>query len=369
MRGIPFVLLAASSLPAQQNVVHEGTPGLRFWNGALELVVLPEGGSFASLTLNDDENRVNLMWDPVRLGRERGEREAFGPSKGHFLCVDGFGPVTDAERAAGLPDHGEANKLPWEVVRSTESSVTFRVRLPRAQETLTRTVRMTPNERVVLVETELESEVAFDRVILWAEHATLGAPFVALGKTVVDQSAKRCRTKTYADPGSSRFPGGRDFEWPNLPGHGDLRVSPGRASVYEHIGCLMDDGREDEFITAVATEEDLLIGYLFPRQDFPWVQHWMHYPEDGAFAWGLEFGMQPYDMTKAEIVALSPMFDRPTFRWLPAKSKLSTRFLMFATKVPDGFDRVTDVRLEGGKLVIENRERSLAVTLPYSGPW
>jgi hypothetical protein len=95
----------------------------------------------------------------------------------------------------------------------------------------------------------------------------------------------------------------------------------------------------------------------------------MHYPEDGAYAWGLEFGMQPYDMTKAEIVALSPMFDTPTFRWLPAKSTLATRFLMFAARVPPGFDRVTDVRLENGKLVIEDRTRSSLLSLDYSGEW
>lgn len=369
MRGLLPLLLIAASLHAQENVTHEGSPGLRFENGAVELIVLPHGGSFASFTLNADENRANLMWDPVRMGRERGSREAFGPSKGHFLCVDGFGPVTLAERAAGLADHGEANKLPWEVVRSTESSATFRVPLPLVQETLTRTITIAPREQVVLVESELESDVAFDRVILWAEHATIGAPFLSLGKTVVDQSTKKCQTKPYDDPGPSRFPSGHNFSWPNLPGHGDLRVAPEKSGRMDHIGCLMEESREEEFITAIHTEMNLLIGYLFPRRDFPWVQHWMHYPKDGSYAWGLEFGMQPYDMTKAEIVALTPMFDAPTFRWLPAKSKLTTRFLMFATKVPPGFDRVTDVRIENGKIVIENEPLSIRLTLDYSGKW
>lgn len=359
-----FPLLVAASVQAQESTLHEGSPGLRFRNEALELVVLPHGGAIASFTLDSDENRTNLVWDPARFAPE-----AFGASKGHFLCVDGFGPVTAAERSAGLPDHGEANQLPWEVSRSSASSATFRVRLPLVQETLTRTLSMATNERVVLVETELESELAFDRVILWAEHATIGAPFLALGNTVVDQSAKKCRTKSYDDPGPSRFPGGVDFEWPVLPGHGDLRVSPSRDGMYEHIGCLMDTGREDEFITALNRETHLLIGYLFSRRDFPWVQHWMHYPENGAYAWGLEFGMQPYDMTKAEVVALSPMFETPTFRWLPAKSKLSTRFLMFATQVPPGFDGVADVRLENGRLVIEDASRSRRLELVYSGKW
>jgi hypothetical protein len=365
LRALVFLLAAA--VHPQDNVLHAGVPGLRFANGVLELVVLPHGGSFASFTLSADETGTNLVWDPARLSSQA--PQVFGPSLGHFLCVDGFGPVTRAERAAGLSDHGEANKLPWQVVRSTASSATFRVRLPLAQETLVRTITMAPNEQVVLVESELESEAAFDRVILWAEHATIGAPFLALEKTAVDQSANKCRTKPYDDPGLSRFPGGIDFEWPDLPGHGDLRVAPSRAGLFEHIGCLMDESREDEFITAIDTERNLLIGYLFRRRDFPWIQHWMHYPEDGAYAWGLEFGMQPYDMTKAEVVALSPMFGTPTFRWLEAKSRLTTRFLMFAARVPPGFDRVTDVRLEDGKLLIQDETRSRQLSLDYSGTW
>jgi hypothetical protein len=95
----------------------------------------------------------------------------------------------------------------------------------------------------------------------------------------------------------------------------------------------------------------------------------MHYPENGAYAWGLEIGMQPYDAPKTEILALSPMFGQPTYRILPAKSRLKTRFLMFATRVPQGFDRVTDVRLENGTLVIENERTSTRLTLAYSGKW
>jgi hypothetical protein len=363
-----FVFLARS-LSGQESVVHEGSPGLRFENGAVELVVLRDGGSFASFTLKDDPGRVNLLWDPARMARERGSKRSFGPSKGHFLCVDGFGPVTEAERAAGLMDHGEANKLPWETVESTASSATFRVRLPLVQERLTRRIRMAPGEPVVLVTSELESELSFDRAILWAEHATIGAPFLSLGKTVVDQSARHCQTKPHDGKGPSVWPGGENFEWPDLPGRGSLRVAPARAGRFEHIGCLMDAAREDEFITAIDTEEGLLLGYLFPREDYAWVQHWMHYPEDGSYAWGLEFGMQPYDMTKEEIVALDPMFGAPTFRWLPAKSRMSARFLMFASRVPPGFDRVDDVRLENGKLILSNEARSIRLTLDYSGPW
>ena len=52
---------------------------------------------------------------------------------------------------------------------------------------------------------------------------------------------------------------------------------------------------------------------------------------------------------------MSPLFGTPTFRWLPAKARLQTRFLMFYARVPEGFSRIDDVVLEGGNLTVIDR--------------
>jgi len=46
------------------------------------------------------------------------------------------------------------------------------------------------------------------------------------------------------------------------------------------------------------------------------------------------------------------MFGTPTYKWLPAKAKLHTSFLLFYSKAPDGFGSVADVKLEGGQVQI-----------------
>jgi hypothetical protein len=365
MKHAVLLLAAVACAFAQKTVQHEGLSGLQLSSGKAELVVAPDGGAFVSYTLTDDPKRLNTMWDPARMSREKGLRPSFGASRGHFLCVDGFGPVTKPEAAAGLGGHGEANKQKWSVVESSDRAVTFKVKLPLVQEELTRKVSFT-GDNVVLVESTLESLLPFDRVILWAEHATIGAPFLGLGKTVVDASSTQCQTKPYrGQRGPRTFASGANFEWPTYEGQ-NLRVSPAEHERMNHIGCLMDPKRDHEFITALNTDENLMLGYVFPRADYPWVQHWMNYPANGTYAWGLEFGMQPYDMTKQDILALTPMFGTPTFRWLQAKSKIDTKFLMFITKVPAGFKKTDDVRLEGGQLVIEDKGSSLRVTLPVS---
>jgi hypothetical protein len=57
------------------------------------------------------------------------------------------------------------------------------------------------------------------------------------------------------------------------------------------------------------------------------------------------------------------MFDTPVYRWLPANAKISTRFLLFWVKAPEGMSKVDDVRLENGRIVIEDRAAQKRIEL------
>ena len=56
-------------------------------------------------------------------------------------------------------------------------------------------MRMVDDENVAYVETEVESLLSIDRPISWAEHATIGPPFLEPGKVIVDMPATRCRVR------------------------------------------------------------------------------------------------------------------------------------------------------------------------------
>jgi hypothetical protein len=105
---------------------------------------------------------------------------------------------------------------------------------------------------------------------------------------------------------------------------------------------------------------------VFRREEFPWVQTWLSNPGGGRMTRGLEFATQPFDLPRAEVLRAGPLFDTPVFRILPAKSTITSTFLMFYTTVPDGFLKVDDVQLGGGKLVIEDRTNNRTITLPAS---
>ncbi|MEO8597290.1 MAG: hypothetical protein ABI759_28485, partial [Candidatus Solibacter sp.] len=165
---------------------------------------------------------------------------------------------------------------------------------------------------------------------------------------------------------------GQDFTWPNAPTPDgktlNLRAAPANATMSTHTTTLMDKSRAISYVTILNTSRHYLLGYVFKHDEYPWVQNFMSYPADGWLGRGLEFATQPFDLPRREMVELNKLFDTPVYRWLPAKSKISSKFLMFWVKTPDGMMKVDDVRLENGKLTVEDRAAGKTITLAASLP-
>jgi hypothetical protein len=383
MRLSAMVCLCAAAALAQKSTSDflkrtsfEQIPGLALSNDKLELTVLQNGGALANLILRDDPEKISPYWNPSRYAREAG-RKFNGFALGHFVCVDGFGPVSPEEKDAGLVGHGEAHTLPWTTKLAHKGSstgvLTQTVKLPIVQEVFTRTLRMVDGENVIYVQSELESLAGFDRPVNWGEHATIGAPFLEPGVTVVDMPAREAQTRP-AKSGTvpMRLKPGKDFTWPMAPGASgkklDVRLIPKSANSLDHTTCLVDPKRVLGFVTALNSSKRLILGYVFRREDYPWIQSWDNYPADLTLARGMEFATQPYDVPRRETVQTNTMFGFPTYRWLPAKSKIESRYLLFYARAPEGFHKVNDVRLEGGKLVIEDHKARKQITLDASLP-
>lgn len=368
------LLLLSVAAAAQTEIQWEGYPAFEIANEKIALTVTRQGGSMTRVVLKEDVEKMNPIWEPLRMAREAGTPRRSGAG-GHFVCVDGFGPVSPEERDAGLTGHGEAKGLDMETLQAGRDgntiTLSLRSTLPMVQEVLTRSCRLVDGEQVIYVDSELENLMAFDRPVVWAEHATIGSPFLAPEETVVDLSAARSQVRPHKGRRvPHRLVPGADFAWPWAPaaagGLVDVRGVPPKPNSLDHTTSLMDANRQHQFVTALNRAKRLLLGYVFRHQDFPWLQTWDNYSADLRMSRGIEFSTQPYDVPRRESIGLGTMFGAPTYRWLPAKGKITARFLMFYTRVPEGFRKVDDVRLEGGELVMEDRVNGITVRLAAS---
>ena len=364
------VVTAAVAAQSPQESIDRGTldgrPVITLSNDKLSLALRAVGGSMVRLVMKDDSGQLNPF-----------------EGLGHFVCVDGFGPVSKEEEAARLPGHGEAHRVPWDVVASGKEdgtlTVQFSAALPLVHENFRRTLRLVDGESVIYIESELESLLAFDRPINWGEHATISGAFLEQGKTVTDMSATRAMTRSYESeavdpPDHHNLADFKEFKWPMAPTVTgtlvDMRISPTIAPVMDQTTSLMDPSRQIAYVTALHPERKALLGYVFRREEYPWIQIWDSYPGGGRRSYrGMEFAVQPFDLPRRDVIQTNSMFDTPTYRWLPAQSKITSSFIMFYTRTPDGFSQVDDVRLERDAIAIEDRRNNKRITLKVSRSW
>jgi hypothetical protein len=367
-----LVLLCSSLLGAAD---FESLPAYQMNNGKLTVTVLKRGGAIGSIVLNSDPQHRSPLWNPAAEARAAGAKNTFGASLGHFPCLDGFGGVSAEESAAGYPSHGELYNSEAAKTASKASkgagmeALIMSFHLPLANEDVARDYELADGEQVLSVTTDVTSLLAFDRPLQWAEHATIGAPFLKPGATFVDMSAGQSRTRPYTPSTGGlphRLPSAQDFTWPSAPllagGTTNLREIPLNPNSGDHTTQLMRVHAVN-FITMLNTEQHLLLGYLFRSDDFPWTQSWEFFPADGQYARGLEFSTQAFDIPRREVVQQTSLFGAPLYRWLPAKSTIRARFLMFLTEVPADFTRVDDVRLDGSEITLEDRSAHRMIRL------
>ncbi len=407
--SILCLALAGMGIVQAQTDSYEGQPSLTLANDKMQLTLLKEGGALVSAVLVNDPQHLNPMWNPLRLNREAGRPQTtpFSGIIGHFVAVNGFGQGSAEERAAGLPQHGETHTKTGTFKSTTEGNVTaieMTVDLPIVQETFHRTFRLVKGENVLYVDSQLDNLLGIDMPVLWAEHATVMTPFLEAGVAAVYLSGTRAQTRDYtqtqqaappqaqagqpgrggqppaqagqgappaqaARPNNRRLEPGKDFTWPMAPGVDgkpvDLSLTPVNPTFTDHSATLMTNQKQ-AWIATINPKMHLVYGYIFKSDEYPWVQHWGSYGGNPNLVRGMEFSTMPYDVSRREVITKGPMFDTPTYRWLPAKSKIESHFIMFYTAVPEGLQRIDDVKLENGQITISDRKAGKQIVLAAS---
>lgn len=328
-------------------------------NGDLRVTALVEGGHVAEVY--DKPTGMNPLWTPVwdsiepsafttaEHGRTFGtgaDAKLLAGIMGHNLCLDIFGGPSDAEAKSGMTAHGDAAVEEYEIAECGEAAV-LRAWLPRAQIHFERHIAL--RGRAVRIRERIESTTAFDRPIGWTQHVTLGPPFLEKGRTQFRASATRSRVFEPAFGVADYLEAGASFDWPTAPrvggGTADLRLLTNESTSSAYTAHLMDTTRRDAFFIAFSPAAHLAFGYVWRRDDFPWMGIWEENFSRRPSPWngrsltrGMEFGVSPYPETRRAMVDRGRLFDTPTFRWLPAEGTLEATYwivLQSADAIPD----------------------------------
>ncbi len=326
-------------------------------NGRLRLTLLPGGGHIAAVELN--ENGVNPLWDPPwetidPSTYDRAAHPQFGDGvdarvlagiAGHSLCFDIFGVPSDEEAAAGLGVHGEASSVDWDV-ESGDGWLAAQADLPLAGMQFERRLELASGSGRVAIAETATNLTGIDRPVGWTQHATLGPPFLEKGKTLVEMSATRSQViEAEFAPGADRFVAGAEFEWPRAPlaggGFSDMRRTVEIDVSGGYTTHLMDPALEKAFFATYHPGLETLFGYVWKRDDFPWLGIWEENSSRSQAPWngrtltrGMEFGASPFPETRREAVERGRLFGERTLGWIPARSSVGVEYSLFLCRVP-----------------------------------
>jgi hypothetical protein len=333
-------------------------------NERLQVIVSVEGGHLAAIT--DKETGINPLWtppwpsiEPSAWSREthpeygdNAESRLLAGILGHNLCLDLFGGPSEEEAAAGMTVHGEGSVVPYDVTIDGET-LTQRATMPHAQLAFERRITLRAGSRKLLIEESAENLLAWDRPCAWTQHVTLGPPFLKKGETQFRASATRSKVIEFDFTGGKGYMEiGAEFDWPNVPciggGTEDMRVFTSREVSGAYSTHLMDTSRETAFFTAYSPSLELAIAYIWRRSDFPWLGIWEENCSRTSPPWngrtltrGMEFGASPMPESRRAMISRNGLFGAPGYRWIPAKSKVSVRYVALvspARKAPENAD-------------------------------
>jgi hypothetical protein len=315
-------------------------------NDQLRVTVFPGGGHIAAV--HDKATGINPLWTPpwpsiepsrfdAARHRDYGdglEASLLAGIGGHNLCLDIFGGPSDEEARAGLPVHGEASFVDYDV-RADGGTLTARAGLPLAGLEVER--RLELRGRAVWIRETVHNTGGADRPIAWTQHVTLGPPFLEKGRTEFRASMTRSRVSESPFGADDYLTPGADFDWPDAPqiggGAADLRRFTSAPKSGAYTAHLTDPDRADAFFVAFSPSSRLAFGYVWRRADFPWMGIWEENLSRSHAPWnsrtltrGMEFGVSPFPETRRAMVERGRLFDTPAFRWIPAGSKVSVEY-------------------------------------------
>jgi hypothetical protein len=319
-------------------------------NEHLRVTVLAEGGHIAEVL--HKKSGVNPLWTPPWPSIEpstyrRAGDTVYGAAvdasllcgiMGHNLCLDIFGGPSAEEEAAGLPVHGEASFVRYDV-RCDAHALSMSADLRLAQLRVER--RITLHGDAVRVEEHVLNLGGTDRAIGWTEHVTLGPPFLQKGVTEFRASATRSKVYEQTFGAADYLKAGAEFEWPHAPrisgGTTDLRVFTDLPVSGGYTAHLMDKAVRDAFFVAFSPGDRVAFGYAWRRDDFPWMGIWEENLSRSQPPWngktltrGMEFGASPFPETRREMIERGRMFETPAFKWIPAASHANVEYWIVA---------------------------------------
>ncbi len=368
------------SRSAVNAVLWNNRQAYRLSNANVELTALLGGGHIADFRLSGSP--INILWEPpwptiepqTFSLREHAGVYGDGPVgpflsgyTGHALVLGYFGMPSPEEANRGLPLHGEAANLAWEVVSGVaddeSATLVMEVTLPSYRLRFRREFSLARDAFTVSISEAVTNLAGAAAEFQWVQHSAFGEPFFVRGDAALSASGARGITWPAGYEGHELLASAVEFQWPYAPSVDGSSVNLSHPFVRDGTGfvasLLTHSDHENAFVAVHNRRHQLVAGYCFDPTLFPWIVLWEENRARGYAPWnkrtrvrGVEFGTSPMPLGLAHARNMRRLLDAPVLCAIPANASLQAKYDLFVHRAPPQWSKISDVRQTEHTLVL-----------------
>ena len=317
-------------------------------NNSILLLVNLNGGSYFDFHLKE------LPVNPISWRATKPEEKMF---MGHFVCFDRWGPPSAAEKANGFRHHGEVNTQVWELLNEPHvinglSTSSIMCTLPMAGLQLTRKMEVSADEPVVFIKEEIKNLKKNGRMFNIVQHVSLAPPFLDKSTLFDNNTLQGFEDKEDGSLNQDET----IFKWPQADHNGEkvnLRQFEGdwpRISSF-----VYNQNDRYGWVTACNPEKNLMLGYIWKTEDYPWINFWRSMENGVPVAFGMEFGTTGLHEPFPVVAKKGKIFGRNIYAFIDANEIINKSFTAFLAKIPKNYKGVERIEISNSLFIIKEK--------------
>lgn len=320
------------------------------------LAIDPCGGAFLDFHLKS--NPVN----PLAFRSENEGLPRRGGFQGHFLCLGRWGDPMKGERSLGIPKHGEICRIPWEFTIMRDAlKVIMKAKSPQELLKIERAVTLHPFYPVAKVRETVCNEANLGRFYQLVQHPTFAAPFLNNDVLVFCNGGIGFNQMFNGNPESNAL------HWPYAYTEDERILKLNRFdSPYNGVFSFVVDTQSSQGWLAIYSRKyRLIMGYVWSREQYPWINMWQHWEGRQLTCLGLEFGTTGLYKPFSQIVEEqhTRLFGERTYAFIDGGERVRYDYHMFLYRVNKPLEKLESLRLTEEELVlgIDGREERMTL--------
>ncbi len=315
-------------------------------NETCSLTLDLNGGAITDFHLTP--NKVNPLSFAFTKDQMPENNKAGAPYQGHFLCLGRWGEPSAGEIKAGLPNHGQIANILWNQVETDQDTI-LEMQTSAELEGLSiqRKIVLDQHEAIFIVKEKVVNINPLGRLFSMVQHPTLAAPFLENHIIVNSNSTIGFDQQDYRVIATHNTTWKNEsIGWENIGRRNDFT---NRTDIVRSF--QVDANSSYGWITAYSPTSNLLIGYIWPRADYPWAHIWENVKDGNLIYMGLEFGDTAIHQPFSEIIKTAVnLFGESTVGFIDAGETIEKKYLSFLVQPEQGFNGIEDIIIENEKI-------------------